>query len=107
MRRPHTSRQRYDLFRKAYKEHRTDELAATDDAENRPQPATKAERRRYVVQYVKWLRPHAGALAFLLLLATVTAGLEMLPPLFLRYVVDRILLVGGLSASQRTGELHL
>jgi ATP-binding cassette subfamily B protein/subfamily B ATP-binding cassette protein MsbA len=107
MRRPHTSRQRYDLFRKAYKEHRTDELAATDDAENRPQPATKAERRRYLVQYVKWLRPHVGALAFLLLLATVTAGLEMLPPLFLRYVVDRVLLVRDVSAGQRTGELHL
>jgi ATP-binding cassette subfamily B protein/subfamily B ATP-binding cassette protein MsbA len=107
MKRPRTSRQRYNVFRKAYAEHRSDELALADDANSRAQPVLKADRRRYLSHYLKWLRPHGGALAILLLLSGITAGLEMLPPLFLRYVVDRVLLVGGLSESQRLGSLHL
>src|SRR5262249_51563358 len=106
MKRPRTSRQRYDIFRKAYQEHRTDDLVVTDDVKDKPQPVAKEDRRRYLASYVKWLRPHAGALAVLLLLAALAAGLDMLPPLFLRYVVDRVLLVSNLSAIQRLGSLH-
>src|SRR5258708_3566169 len=107
MKRPRTSHQRYDLFREAYREHRSDELTVAADPKDKPQPVAKADRRRYLASYVRWLRPHAGGLALLLLISAFAAGLEMLPPLFLRYVVDRILLVGGVSVSQRLGSLHL
>jgi ATP-binding cassette subfamily B protein/subfamily B ATP-binding cassette protein MsbA len=107
MKRPRTSHQRYDAFRKSYKEHRIEELAGAGEAQDKPQPAGKAERRRYLAQYLRWLRPHALALVLLLLLAMMGAGLDMLPPLFFRFVVDRVLLVEGLPTPDRLNLLNL
>lgn len=102
----HTSRQRYDTFRTAYREGRTDELAVGESPEKSP-PAPKEERRRHLKQYVSWLRPHLGPVAVVLALAAVNAGLDMLPPLFMRYVVDHVLLVGGLDSAARVHALHM
>jgi ATP-binding cassette subfamily B protein/subfamily B ATP-binding cassette protein MsbA len=107
MKRPRTSHQRYDAFRQAYKAGRTEELSLAGDARNQPQPAARADRRRYLAQYVSWLRPHAPAIAFLLVLAIIEAGLNMLHPLFLRYIVDHVLLPTDLSAVARLNTLHL
>jgi ATP-binding cassette subfamily B protein/subfamily B ATP-binding cassette protein MsbA len=105
MKRLHTSRQRYESFRKAYKERRTDELSVAGDAD-KPQPAAAEERRRYLANYARWLRPYAGGVAILLLLALVEAGLDMLPPLFLRHVVDHVLLVTGVPTEERLPTLN-
>ncbi len=99
-----TSRRRYDDFRDAYRRGRLDVPAATDA---KPEPPARSERRRHLARYVGWLRPHVPALAVLLALAAVQAALDMLPPLFLRYVVDRVLLPEGLSAGTRLGRLNL
>jgi ATP-binding cassette subfamily B protein/subfamily B ATP-binding cassette protein MsbA len=104
MKRARSSRQRYEAFRQAYREGRTEELSATP-AESPPVAA--GERRRYLANYVKWLWPHHRALIFLLALALCGAGLDMLHPLFLRYVVDQILLVQEQAAETRLNHLHV
>jgi ATP-binding cassette subfamily B protein/subfamily B ATP-binding cassette protein MsbA len=106
MKRARTSRRRYQSFTEAYRDGRTDELSVLGEAD-KPQPAAKEERRRYLAHYVRWLRPHAGGVIVLLLLALVVAGLDMLPPLFLRFVVDRILLVPALALEDRVSTLHV
>jgi ATP-binding cassette subfamily B protein/subfamily B ATP-binding cassette protein MsbA len=105
MKRARTSRQRHEFFRQAYREHRVDEQSTADGANNHLPPAKEA-RRRYLANYVQWLRPFAGAAAVLLILAMLEAGLDMLPPLFMRHVVDRILLVQDFATSKRLLLLH-
>ncbi|MEO7711691.1 MAG: ABC transporter ATP-binding protein [Gemmatimonadaceae bacterium] len=41
------------------------------------------------------------------LLALVRAGLEMIEPLFMRYIVDKVLLDGTLTTAQRLTRLHM
>ncbi len=101
-----TSRRRYDNFRRAYQEGRTDELAVKESRDKLP-PPPKGQVRRHLVQYLGWLRPHLSAIAAVMLLAAINAGLETLPPLFMRYVVDNILLAQALSAAARLSSLHL
>jgi ATP-binding cassette subfamily B protein len=105
MKRARTSRQRYESFRQAYRERRTDELSVAGAAD-KPEPAAREQRRQYLANYAGWLRPYAAGVAVLLLLALVEAGLDMLPPLFLRHVVDRILLVPGVPVEGRLHSLH-
>jgi ATP-binding cassette subfamily B protein/subfamily B ATP-binding cassette protein MsbA len=87
-----TSRKRYDAFRQAYKEGRLDELSTAGDDKDKDQPLAKGEWRRHLAKYIGWLRPHAWAVVALLVLATLNAGLDMVHPLILRYVVDHVLL---------------
>jgi ATP-binding cassette subfamily B protein/subfamily B ATP-binding cassette protein MsbA len=101
-----TSRQRYETFRRAYKEGRTDELGVTAARDKLP-PAPKEQRRRHLFQYLRWLRPHLPAVVVVLLLAALSAGLEMLPPLFMRFVVDHVLLAQNLASGARLNTLHL
>jgi ATP-binding cassette subfamily B protein/subfamily B ATP-binding cassette protein MsbA len=107
MKRARSSRLRYESFRQAYREHRTEELSVVDDAKDKLPPATKAERRRYLGQYKTWLWPHLPAVAVLMLLALIGAGMEMIHPLFLRYVVDHVLLNPGLDTATRLSTLNI
>jgi len=107
MKRARTSRLRYDAFRQAYREGRTDELAAAVDGQDKPQPVDKADRLSYLARYRTWLWPHLPAVAVLLLLAVIGAGLDMVHPLFLRFVVDRVLLAPDLATESRLHLLHL
>src|SRR5881394_2862069 len=107
--RPRSSRRRYLQFVEDYRRNRLDDLL---DAENKPKgvavpaagaavdgataPAvvalSKAERRakhrQYVREYLGWLWPHRFAVAGFVLLALTRAGLEMIEPLFMRFMVD-------------------
>ncbi len=44
-------------------------------------------------EYLRWLKPHRTAASFVFLLAHIAAGLSMVEPLFLRYIVDHVLLL--------------
>jgi ATP-binding cassette, subfamily B, bacterial len=101
-----TSRRRYEKFRRAYKEGRTDELTVRDPQDKR-KPASRTQLRRHVVRYLGWLRPYLPPLLIVLGLAASNALLETLPPLFTRYVVDHILLAPDLAAAARLNSLHL
>ena len=102
---PRSSRQRYRRFLEDYKHRRLDD--STDGADGRKQledPANvsddgavagprrppRGKRREYLREYLRWLRPHRYGLAAVLLLALLAAGLQMIEPLFMRFVVDRV-----------------
>jgi len=112
MKRPHSSRQRYRVFVEDYRHGRLDDgadagaSAGADSAATEPR-AKNRKRRRYLREYLRWLWPHRYAAASLFLLALVTAFLQMVEPLFMRYIVDRVLLNAGLDGAARLLRLNL
>jgi ATP-binding cassette subfamily B protein/subfamily B ATP-binding cassette protein MsbA len=105
--RARSSRQRYEQFVEDYRRRRLDEVA---EAETRPTGAATpvpGKRKEYLRAYLRWIRPHRGAEGLVFFLALVTAGLEMVEPLFMRFIVDDVLLARGLSSAQRYSRLHL
>ncbi len=121
---PHarSSRRRYRLFVEDYKLRRLDD--GTGEPE-KPKPsevaaeagaglavrAARSERRgtrrRYAREYLRWLRPHRYAAGALFVLALASAGLQMVEPLFMRFVVDQVLLKTGLDTAARFVRLNL
>jgi ATP-binding cassette subfamily B protein len=133
---PRSSRQRYRRFVDDYLHRRLDdhETASTTSAaspaadadggpgapaspENNGKPtrrkpfwrrlAPAGKRRDHLREYLRWLKPLRAALAVVFLLALIRAGLEMIEPLFMRYIVDKVLLVTTLTTSQRLQKLNL
>jgi len=56
---------------------------------------------------VRWLRPYRYALAGVFALALLVAGLEMIEPLFMRHIIDRVLLNAGLDPTSRLLRLNV
>src|SRR5882762_6467118 len=119
---PRSSRDRYRRFVQDYKQRRLDDSEESNenqkqredsakDGEKKPTPESKGERkakrRQYVREYLRWLRPHRYAVGALFVLALLTAGLELLEPLFMRFIIDKVLLSTGLDTASRLGRLHL
>src|SRR5437773_3635787 len=98
-----SSRQRYRGFVQDYKQRRLDDAAEPGDS---PRPA-RGERRAYVREYLRWLRPYRYAALALLVLALLTTGLQMVEPLFMRFIIDRVLLKTGLDTATRLARLQL
>jgi ATP-binding cassette subfamily B protein len=94
-----SSRTRYRAFVDDYKHCRLDALPDPDD--DGATPADPGKRRHHFHEYIVWLKPHRGAITAFILLSLVVAGLQMIEPLFLRHIVDRILLNTKLSADER------
>jgi ATP-binding cassette, subfamily B, bacterial len=110
MRRPPSSHKRYLTFVQQYKDRQLDDQADV------PKPAAPApaprglitgKRREYLRDYMRWLWPHRLAIAGFFLLAVVTAGLEMIEPLFMRFIIDRVLLNDALDTAARLQRLHM
>jgi ATP-binding cassette subfamily B protein/subfamily B ATP-binding cassette protein MsbA len=57
--------------------------------------------------YMRWLWPHRYSVAVLFGLALVAAGLQMIEPLFMRFIVDRVLLNETLDGQERLTSLNL
>ena len=95
---PRSSRQRYRGFVEDYKHRRLDDLIASGNpSQNGKAPDAAAterrgKRRQYVREYLRWLRPYRYAVVGLFLLALLTAGLQMIEPLFMRFIIDHVLL---------------
>jgi ATP-binding cassette subfamily B protein/subfamily B ATP-binding cassette protein MsbA len=104
---PPSSRHQYRDFVRSYKERRLDDPADIGDASapKPPRPAT-AKRKEYLREYLRWLWPYRYAIGGFFLLALLTAGLEMIEPLFMRYIIDRVLLNAGLDTASRLSRLH-
>lgn len=116
---PRSSRQRYRRFVQDYQSHRLDEVleqkddsassgsAAAPAGGNGAGPLTRGKRRRqYLREYGRWLWPHRATVAAVFLLALLTGGLEMVQPLFMRFIVDRVLLKNGLDTAARLALLQ-
>jgi ATP-binding cassette subfamily B protein/subfamily B ATP-binding cassette protein MsbA len=65
------------------------------------------KRREYLREYLRWLWPHRYAVAGVFVLALIGAGLQMVEPLFMRFIIDRVLLDASLDVTARLGRLHL
>jgi ATP-binding cassette subfamily B protein/subfamily B ATP-binding cassette protein MsbA len=107
---PHSSRDRYREFVRDYKLRRLDDTIAQTDGkrpESEPKAAGKGKRRRYIRDYLRWLGPHRYAVATVFLLALIAGALQMVEPLFMRFIVDRVLLAKGLATAARLARLHI
>ena len=108
--RPHTSRQRYRRFVDDYRNRRLDQLTdaerfgRTDAGRDKER---KSKRREFVREYLHWLRPHRYRVALVFLLAATGAAIQLVEPLFMRHIIDRILLNPELDASARLTRLNL
>jgi ATP-binding cassette subfamily B protein/subfamily B ATP-binding cassette protein MsbA len=108
LRRPRFSRQRYHEFRREHKQQRLDDLAGSDGQAGKT-PAheqRRGKRREYLREYLHWLWPYRYSVAGLFVLALVAGGLEMVEPLFMRFIIDRVLLNPKLDAAARLPRLH-
>ena len=119
-RRPLSSRERYRAFVDDYRHRRLDDstdaatgsnAAPATTSANDAVPAGKAKaspnRRRYVRDYLNWLKPHRYAVAAVFLLALVAGALQMIEPLFMRFIVDHVLLDKALDTAGRLTRLQL
>jgi ATP-binding cassette subfamily B protein/subfamily B ATP-binding cassette protein MsbA len=121
-REPQSSRRRYLKFVQDYKHQRLDEVSEEagqkETSDERDPPKRRVggleaiglkagKRREYLREYLRWLYPHRFAVAALAALALVTAGMEMAEPLFMRFIIDRVLLNTGLDTAKRLAYLQL
>jgi ATP-binding cassette subfamily B protein/subfamily B ATP-binding cassette protein MsbA len=117
---PRSSRRRYRAFRTDYKARRLDELLEAGDAVRRTDsgepaadtpaagaPGKSGRRREYLREYLRWLWPHRFAVGGVFLFALSVAGLEMIEPLFMRFIIDRVLLNTEIDQATRLGRLQL
>jgi ATP-binding cassette, subfamily B, bacterial len=119
--RPRNSRARYLEFVEDYKKDRLDSEEADQEsnqegngeggkpvekAEKDPK-ARKAKRREYLRAYFRWLWPHRYGVAVVFVLALLRAGLEMIEPLFMRFIIDRSLLNTIADATTRMRNLQI
>lgn len=102
------SKQKYFDFKRDYRKRRLDDpdqdtaqAAGSGTAESR-----KTARRAHVRAYMRWLWPHRVSVALVFVLALVAAGLQMVEPLFMRFIIDGVLLNNTLDAGARLTRLH-
>ena len=117
---PRSSRQRFRGFVEDYRKRRLDDnqdqdrqpKAVAEPGELEEAPAEKrwwrrAQRRPYLREYVNWLWPHRLSVGAVFGLALLGAGLQMIEPLFMRYIIDQVLLNTALDNAARLNRLHL
>jgi ATP-binding cassette subfamily B protein len=116
---PRSSHDRYRDFVKSYHAGKLDEdadKAAGRKPEETPKAggndadaaqAKKGKRRQHLREYVRWLKPHRASIATMFFFAVAAAGFQMVEPLFMRYIVDRVLLNTTLDNLARLSRLHV
>jgi ATP-binding cassette subfamily B protein len=105
---PRSSRARYRGFVEAYKQRRLDDSTETQAANSPEPPRPESDKRRqYLRDYVRWLWPHRYAIGVFFVLALLAAALEMVEPLFMRFIIDRVLLNTALDTAARVRRLHM
>ena len=98
-----------DDYRNRRLDQKVDEKPA--GAASPPKPESKGlltgARRASLREYARWLKPHRVAIGWFVVLSLVVAGLQMIEPLFMRFIVDRVLLVTGVDTATRISRLNL
>jgi ATP-binding cassette subfamily B protein/subfamily B ATP-binding cassette protein MsbA len=115
-----SSRQRYKHFVRDYRDQRLDartdeasgkrpigEAATPESGDDGKQGLLGGRRREYLREYLRWLWPHRYGVATLFGLALVGTGLQMIEPLFMRFIIDRVLLNTELDTAARLNRLNL
>jgi ATP-binding cassette subfamily B protein len=125
---PRSSKRRYLQFVDNYRQKRLDDLL---EEQKKPASSTsidgngkapevvvgqpngtstsgqRAKRKAYLREYLTWLRPHRAAVIAFILLALSRAGLEMIEPLFMRFIVDKVLLNQAIDVVERFARLNV
>ncbi len=116
--RSRSSRHRYREFVENYRRRRLDEsteaggkpVESTPPSEDSPASSARflprGKQREYLREYLRWLLPHRAAVAAVFVLALTAAGLQMIEPLFMRFIIDRVLLNEALDPPSRLTRLH-
>ncbi len=117
---PRSSRRRYQGFVKDYHAQKLDEKldvesgkqpqADIDKAPDGPKKKhllSKGRQRQYVGAYLRWLKPHRYMIGLVFTLALITGGAEMVQPLFMRFIIDHVLLNNALDAAAKFGRLRM
>ena len=102
-----SSRQRYKAFVQDYRDRKLDDSGGHAGPAESAQKKPKEKRREYLREYLRWLWPHRYAAVALFILALVGAGLQMVEPLFMRFIVDKVLLANGLEPAERILRLNV
>jgi ATP-binding cassette subfamily B protein/subfamily B ATP-binding cassette protein MsbA len=106
--RARSSRRRYLGFVQDYKHRRLDDSTEKSGGAPAPESGKRSnKRRRYTREYVRWLWPHRAGVAGFSVIALLVAGLQMVDPLFMRFIIDRVLLNPALDPSQRLNRLSM
>ena len=120
MNRPRSSRARYRSFVQDYKHRRLEDPA--DGAGQKPAaaqagplgtqgipaaPPVDRGKRVYLREYLRWLMPFRYGIALVFVLAAIAAGLQMVEPLFMRFIIDKVLLNTQLDTASRLSRLHM
>jgi len=114
---PRSSRQRYRGFLEDYRQRKLDDTTDGGDKpvdDGAPVPATveapslrRGKRRQYMREYLRWLWPQRYGVGAVFVLALIAAGLQMVEPLFMRYIIDRVLLNTALDSTARLTRLNM
>ena len=99
---PPSSRARYRQFVEDYRRRRLEESGNVAE----PQRPASTPRRKYLREYLQWLWPHRVAVGTVFAFAVAAAGLQMVEPLFMRFIIDRVLLNEALDAAARMQRLQ-
>ncbi len=102
-----SSHQRYRSFVQDYKQGRLDDSTDGDSAKDPSKQQRRGKRREYLRAYLRWLKPYRIAVGAVFLFALIGAGLQMIEPLFMRYIIDNVLLNSALDSSARLSLLHM
>lgn len=96
-------------YRKGELKSKADDLHGTTETSGAPEKLDKPnreQRRAYVRQYVRQLWPYWKTVVVLLLISLATAGLEVIQPLFVRHIIDQILLPEDVAVSDKLSHLN-
>ncbi len=106
--RARSSREGYKEFVENYKRHSLDDPDDAPDSKSDgcPESASGSKKRQYLREYLHWLWPHRLGIGALFALALTGAGFEMVEPLFMRFIVDRVLLDKNLTSFDRLARLN-
>ena len=104
-----SSRKRFRRFVDDYKHVRLDDAtdSISEPKTKEPEVRDKSKRRRYIREYLRWLWPHRFAVCVVFLLAVLAGGVQMIEPLFMRFIIDRVLLDTALDLESRMTRLHI
>jgi ATP-binding cassette subfamily B protein len=105
-RRFRSSRNRYLKFVQDYKHQRLDDSTTPGNDSKTNKSEKRNDRRQYLRDYIRWLWPHRVAVGIFFTLALAAAGLQMVEPLFMRFIVDSVLLNTTLDAAGRMSRLQ-
>lgn len=106
-----SSRQRFKTFQEAYRlrkldDEPKDDARGTKDDGRGTKNEGRLNRRKHIREYFHWLLPHRVAVIVVFVLALIVAGLQMVEPLFMRFMIDKILLNEALTQSDRLWRLQ-